>query len=94
MDILIKGMEMPKSCLSCPMKEHCPLFNALHFNERLKMLDENRRVDDCPLVELPPHGRLGDLDRLAEEFDGHGVFMEEEVKKIIDFFPAIVEATE
>ena len=64
MDILIKGMEMPKNCLSCPMKEHCQLFNALHFNERLKMLDESIRVDGCPLVALPSHGRLGDLDAL------------------------------
>ena len=24
------------------------------------------RHPDCPLVEMPPHGRLGDLDALAE----------------------------
>ena len=66
-DILIKNMEMPKNCLSCPMKEHCQLFNALHFNERLKMLDVSIRVDGCPLVALPEHhGRLGDLDLVEE----------------------------
>lgn len=26
------------------------------------------KLDDCPLIELPPHGRLGDLDKLMTEF--------------------------
>ena len=65
-DILIKNMEMPKNCLSCPSKEHCLAFGKLHFNERLKMLDECRRADNCPIIgEIPDsHGRLIDADTL------------------------------
>ena len=97
MDILIKGLEMPKNCLSCPMKEHCQLFNALHFNERLKMLDESIRVDGCPLVALPEHGRLCDLDSLIEHETYNieqALFDSDEVLEDLKNAPVIVEATE
>ena len=29
-----------------------------------KCIIEDRRDEDCPLVPVPPHGRLGDLDEL------------------------------
>lgn len=98
MDILIKNMEMPKNCLSCPMKEHCQLFNALHFNERLKMIDESIRVDGCPLVALPEHhGRLCDLDSLIEHETYNieqALFDSDEVLEDLKNAPVIVEATE
>jgi hypothetical protein len=28
-----------------------------------------KRPDDCPLVPVPPHGRLGDLDALAQQIE-------------------------
>lgn len=52
--ILIKGMEMPKNCL------RCPIFCGLPYQYR----DEKGRRPDCPLTELPPHGRLIDADKL------------------------------
>lgn len=51
MSILIKGMEMPKNCLECP------LVVCLSVES------------DCPLVPVPPHGRLIDADALMHEFD-------------------------
>lgn len=61
---LIIDAPMPKNCLSCPSKEHCLAFGKLHFNERLKMLDECRRADNCPIIgEIPDsHGRIIDAD--------------------------------
>jgi hypothetical protein len=66
-DILIKGIEMPKNCLECPLTwfdddydSVCPFTNVVALNIG--------RQDDCPLIELPPHGRLGDLDKLMTEF--------------------------
>ena len=75
MSILIKGMEMPTSCLSCPLQggtADCRLTQKT-YNWGL-----SERPSDCPLVPVPtPHGRLIDKDvicnecrRIAEEYDG------------------------
>lgn len=102
MDILIKGMEKPRCCGDCRFfkRGHNPFGEDFIFAQPWgdclvsgeKDVIEHEISEGCPLVALPEHGRLVDLDKLAEEFDGHGVFMEEEVKKIIDFFPVVVEA--
>jgi hypothetical protein len=42
-------------------------------HERFSVADVNileYRLDNCPLVPVPPHGRLGDLDKLVEKIDG------------------------
>ena len=63
MSILIKGMEMPKSCWLCYFQDcgNCVLNNH-------KVVDncilEDRRDEDCQLFPVPPHGRLGDLGKL------------------------------
>lgn len=62
MSILIKGMEMPASCLTCPHHEHgtihewelyCGLTGDYigHWDD--KSLNNGRRPDFCPLVEIP-----------------------------------------
>ena len=62
MSILIKGMEMPPFCdtdcpgiyfRACPIKE---------LGEALMYRYEEKRHPDCPLIEIPPHGRLIDAD--------------------------------
>lgn len=60
MDLLIKGMEMPKNCYSCWLGHKCPKYEALLWNEIGK-----ERKADCPLIPVPPHGRLIDADKLA-----------------------------
>lgn len=58
MSVLIKGMEMPEDCFSCPLKEEgvCNITNAYAG-------EINERNSDCPLVELPEHhGRIIDED--------------------------------
>lgn len=74
MSILIKGMEMPTRCAECRL-------STVHsFNDR-PLCDvlveymsygewEAKRLDNCPLVPVPPHGRLGDLDELHKEAVG------------------------
>ena len=61
MSILIKGMEMPKNCWDCPLRntKPCP---CKGYSTALEYVTE--RHTDCPLVSVPPHGRLGDLDAL------------------------------
>ena len=71
-EILVKNMEMPKSCLGelngkndCPIVGICGIFKATPFKEKENIVWE-QRLKDCPLVEVPPHGRLGDLDALGK----------------------------
>ena len=64
MSVLIKGIEMPEDCFSCPLKEEgfCNITNAYAGGI-------NERNSDCPLVELPEtHGRLVDADKLMAIF--------------------------
>lgn len=53
MSVLIKGMEKPKSCESCPFED----FGGCMFRVQ---------KEDCPLAEVPtPHGPLIDWDELS-----------------------------
>ena len=68
MSVLIKGMEMPSSCWDCEVggakqmdNATCP-FYSMEFWEQENYQD--KIADGCPLVHVPPHGRLGDLDAL------------------------------
>lgn len=67
MGVIVKGMEMPKNCKTCPFSDHeawCLIPGD--WRERYYCPD-NERSEYCPLVEIPtPHGRLGDLDELAK----------------------------
>ena len=52
------------------------------------------RPDWCPLIELPPHGRLGDLDELykvANMADDFGADTLDMLKLIADT-PTVIEA--
>ena len=68
--VLIKDMKMPERCDECRLMVFedtncvpelycgCPIvFKAIPQGE-------DNRPDYCPLVELPPHGRLIDADAL------------------------------
>ena len=67
MSILIKGMEMPKNCAECRFRqyEYCDMQRqdvyAVNIMDYALSLE---RHPDCPLIELPPHGRLIDADEL------------------------------
>ena len=70
MSILVKGMEMPKDCESCLLSVRDPLGGFSRFCKMTKhKVAETKRADDCPLVGLPPHGRLIDADALKETLD-------------------------
>lgn len=96
MSVLVKGVEMPKSCHKCFIKQgSCPA-----IRKRIQVLPTNSdiwvpynyRYDDCPLGNVPtPHGRLGDLDALAAQCDDPHwcVWLNE-----IEDAPTIIEAEE
>ena len=71
MGVYIEGMEMPKSCHKCFIKQgSCPA-----IRKRIQALPKNNHIyapynyrhDDCPLRNVPtPNGRLIDADLLGK----------------------------
>lgn len=100
MSILINGMELPENCSGCAIRYEmfCPLRHRF-------IADEGRRKD-CPLVPVPPHGRLVDADELhsalrkrAKEFSnseyGEGVKCGlADAREYIKIAPTIIPAEE
>ena len=106
MSIYIKGMEMPKSCYKCPLRRRdgmdivCPV-----AHERFSVADVNildYRLDNCPLIPVPPHGRLIDADdffkRLMEKdrtFSFHldGMFVDiSDMNELLSSLEPVIEA--
>jgi len=71
MSVLIRGMEMPKNCFACACASYYERIDRAMCDLTNKQLGikvwKKERHPNCPLVELPPHGRLGDLDALYAE---------------------------
>ena len=66
MSVYVKGMQMPYICMSC---EFCGYIdNRYSYCTRLPMRGEvsigEPRPEWCPLVGVPPHGRLIDADAM------------------------------
>ncbi len=100
MSVLIRGMEMPKSCMVCSCTDteygECVLDTEKRCPE-----DYHKRADWCPLITVPPHGRLIDADALNytmlyKENWMHGTGVEAPAvwKKDIDAAPTIIPASE
>ena len=63
MDILIKNMEMPKNCRSCPLiYETSREFTCWQIMKKWPIKEAEHRQEGCPLVALPEHGDLIDED--------------------------------
>ena len=71
MSILIKGMKMPKEgCKDCLLVKRGQVFDICPFIDRKVNgnVERGGKPYDCPLVELPDHGRLVDLDVMERMF--------------------------
>lgn len=72
MSILIKGVEMPSKCIECRLMRRCGKDDLDYVCMPASVYVEDLtnaykpRPEYCPLVPVPPHGRLGDLDALYE----------------------------
>lgn len=67
MSIYIKGMEMPKRCDDCEFHQSgYPDWCDLSIRAR-DLGRTDVRPAWCPLVEVPPHGRLIDADALCKD---------------------------
>lgn len=105
MSIIIKGMDMPRACYYCHFlfrdKRHNKVYCTVHheFDKWLDISDApaEGRADDCPLIELPPHGRLIDEEDMdlvmfeakhSAEYEGKFIITEDEIYAL----PTIIES--
>ena len=61
MSVIVKGMAMPKNCAECRFRqyEHCDLQRQdVYAVNIMDYVLSFERHPNCPLIELPPHGRL------------------------------------
>lgn len=98
MSVLIQGMEMPKNCFMCPFSEiydadndQCSITGELYDSTPFK--PEFRR-SDCPLIKIPPHGRLIDADELETDTE-YDMYLDDYIgysKEQIRSAPTIIPA--
>lgn len=83
MSILIKGMEMPDNCNSCPFSVNgfCVVSPKRANGEAMS---KRTTTNWCPLIEIPPHGRLVDADAYAQEIRERHESASEWYKKATD----------
>lgn len=105
MNLLIKGMDMPKNCMKCFCLEAFDdeIYGRQHFCGLLgidALAKEHSRHNNCPLVEIPtPHGRLIDADELMDLLEksvpeknrGHQFYV---FRHMLRNAPTIIEAEE
>jgi len=64
MSVLIRNMEMPTSCADCRLMADGWCYSVgLEQREKISTV---KRPTWCPLIPVPPHGRLIDADALRQ----------------------------
>lgn len=66
MAILIKDMEMPYCCTDCRFMADGWCY-AISADDKQPAEARTKRPDWCPLIDVPPHGRLIDADAFLLE---------------------------
>lgn len=96
MSILIKGMEMPENCYFCPCSDleyyDCNLMPGTGISSDRK---SGKRLDDCPLIPVPDHGRLIDADALIADSNRRYDYMSDEeyvLVRTIEDAPTVIPA--
>ena len=105
MSVLIRGMELPHDCEECKL---CVIIPVGDYETLRKCVVLNKRAEyvirrkDCPLIEVPPHGRLIDADALnnminqsypmTDRVDVHNGYAI--VQEMMKQMPTIIEAEE
>ena len=96
MSLLIKGESMPDSCSVCPlMHDNGCCITGYQWISRT-YIDVNfdptkKRLKDCPLIEINPHGDLIDRDVLKQDLSDFytGIVT---ARRLIDMQDVVIEA--
>ena len=105
MSILIQDLEMPTSCDMCLALDDYGDYPRCRITEEQRGYNfpiKQKRMDNCPLVHVPPHGRLIDADVVFKRLQkqamsvwGNGNPRYQIVLEVMDairFAPTIIEA--
>lgn len=96
MGVLIKGMDMPINCRSCPCSDDESRY-CKAVNEYIPMLG---KPCFCPLVEImTPHGRLIDADEVCYQLEKQATIDGQprairRARRIVADAPTIIEVEE
>ena len=102
MSVLIKNVEMPNSCADCSCASIFAGYKCMACDRQFDRYPLENRMDWCPLVPIPSHGRLIDADALdvigyrdipqgrEDTFDDGVMWLAEQ----IDLLPTIIPAEE
>ena len=83
MGVYIKGMEMPSKCIECRLMRRCGKDDLDYICMPARVYIEDltnaykSRPEYCPLVTIPPHGRLIDADEFLHRALGTKCFDED-----------------
>lgn len=93
MSILIKGMDMPDSCNSCPFSVNgfCVVSPKRANGEAMS---KRTTTNWCPLIEIPPHGDLIDRDPFIEFIKTHWDSYDQWFVEQLEARPTIIPAEE
>ena len=80
--------DKPQECMKCHYINQYNDCRLIRGSERIRTVEEQYR--HCPLVEVPPHGRLIDADELVRIWTGAKFYGS--IKPIVDARPTVIEA--
>ena len=95
MSIILKGIDMPKSCGGCEFNYYLEggsyeWWECVILHDDINQFDTRRT--DCPLVEIPKgHGDIKDINTVEDELDSRCGQLSAE---IVRNAPTILEAEE
>lgn len=99
MSVLIKGAKVPKSCAECDFIEYDDEYEYEYWCPITRSNVEEYTAEkpaSCPLVEIPPHGRLIDASEMAIKFNCRDIDITT-VKKLHEWLmeiPTVIESEE
>lgn len=95
MSVLIR-MKMPKCCDMCWALDDYGDYPRCRITQEQRGYNfpvRDKRMDNCPLIELPPHGRLIDADALMKKGMPLSFSVQRWVQEVdIACAPTIIEA--
>lgn len=68
MGVYIPNVKFPQNCDECDLLYDCCACGVTHKRMDFETMDRVRNPH-CPLVPVPPHGRLIDADALISNFE-------------------------
>ena len=94
MSVIVKNMEMPEECNACPLANYnmgtmyCKALPPSPKGYHVIRFEGKR--EDCPLIEIPPHGDLVDRDELLAEYDRQHKGSAGGARKIMETAPTVI----